>query len=1059
LLAASRQPSHPDNAPPHLARLLDHHHTDARTPMATFVPANSAAAGRRKKVVTYGKSARPSISTPQLSDDAPLPDEQPKPVTNPSGALKGIGGKTKAAGALESMRAATRSPDIFDVPSEDEFAPPPPKPMSKPPAKSRISGKETGTTQKSNAQGPKPKASRTAQSLRKPDAAKPVAPAAKDPAKPIVSQRQAQTQISSSNGTAVPGERRAKTPQVTQSTPQDKTNAKAVQRPAAKPKAATQAIPPIRAAPNPQRKSGDTFKTTKKKPAKVSATQPADLDVFDVPSSDEETTLPVPKTLDQKTASRIQHTLNPTSSSASIPPKEVPESDESNTSRGRKRKGSISTTIATKSAETIETELSLPQRGRKYQKKADDASPGHVSKEPPKLQQADTSTNKPRKARVRTVPALAKVALAKGQSSPASLGMMLPKDQLPQQTPKTPAVEEKVVDDETMYEIPDSFVTPMRKSLGSTPGSVTPRQKDLFHGLLGDSSASKTPMPPMSSLKLSDQKPRSLLGALARSKSDLTHNAHSRKTSLIHTLKRDETSSDDDSESEEETIIDDATTNGARSGQPKHDPVEAVFSKPDIDMDVDIEDDTAAEAQTSQASTATAGRSRLTYAKSRSYLQEASLEDELLISMDLDDEIKFSSQNREDTGTEDEEDPASQVRGHHELKKQGQYDMFYWDTEASIDDISIQANPGVRRSAMIDFCTKMADRKFVAQLLDSSLFQRFLQNLTSKCDAIFDFTVAGAIIFILQTDPSFTVLDQICQPDINETLIRLLKNDNEIQKIAKDRKTNASKIAQESIVKFSTLLQDSIWTTDKPQKLTPQIFAMKAIEMLALGIRKSRNTIDLTLTATETMRLLTIGSEGPRDPWTEDGGRIQDRIVTQLAFSILEATSSSKMQQTLWSKALLQKLELVCSKYFVQHKTQDAEYPNLPTIAIKLCMNLTNNRPEACEPFAAGSFTRPMVQCMVRGFKSLFAGTEQRQRTEILETLLLSLGVMINLAEFNDLARSTCDDKSGTIQDLVETFLEGSERAAQVRAACQPYSIHVLLTRHRPIPWKNPNPV
>jgi hypothetical protein len=319
--------------------------------------------------------------------------------------------------------------------------------------------------------------------------------------------------------------------------------------------------------------------------------------------------------------------------------------------------------------------------------------------------------------------------------------------------------------------------------------------------------------------------------------------------------------------------------------------------------------------------------------------------------------------------------------------------------------------------------------------------------------------VAGAIIFILQTDPSFTVLDQICQPDINKTLIKLLKNDNEIQKIAKDRKTNASRIAQESIVKFSILLQDSIWTTEKPQKLTPQIFAMKAIEMLALGIRKSRNTIDLTLTATETMRLLTIGSEGPRDPRIEDGGRTQDPIVTQLAFSILEATSSSKMQQTLWSKALLQKLELVCSKYFVQNRTQDTEYPNLPTIAIKLCMNLTNNRPEACEPFAAGSFTRPMIQCMVRGFKSLFAGTEQKQRTEVLETLLLSLGVMINLAEFNDLARSTCDDKSRTIQDLVEMFLEGSERAAQVRTACQPNSIHVLLTRHRPIPWKNPNPV
>jgi hypothetical protein len=1064
LLAASRQPSHPYNAPPHLARLLDHNHTDARTTMATFMPANSAAAGRRKKVVTYGKSTRLSTSTPQLGDDAPLPDEQRQPVANPGGALKGIGGKAKAADTLKSMRAVTRSPDIFDVPSEDEFAPPPPKPTGKPPAKSRIQGRETGTTRKSDGQGPKLKASKTTQPLRKPDAAKPVASAAKEPAKPVTSQRQAQTQIPSSNSTVVPATRRAKTPQVTQSTIQDKTNAKAVQRSVAKPKAAPQAIPPARAAPNTQSKSGDAFRAITKKSAKDSAAQSADLDVFDMPSSDEETALPMSKVLNHKSTGRLKRTANAAPPSAGVPQKDPPESDESNASHGRKRKGSISTATATKSVGATEVELSLPQRGRKYQKKADDASPGHVSKEPPvsvapaKSQQADPSNSRPKKARIRTVPAFTKAVLAKGQSSPASLGMMLPKDQLLQQTPKTPAVEDKVVDDETMYEIPDSLVTPMRKSLGSTPGSVTPRQKDLFHGLLGDSSASKISIPPMSSLQLSDQKPRSLLGALARSKSDLTHSAHSRKTSLIHTLKRDETSSDDDSESEEETIIDPATTQEARSSQPRQDLVKVLSNKTDMDVNMDIENDAAVETQTSQASSVTVGRPRLTYAKSRSYLQESNFEDELLISMDLDNDIKFSSQRKEESGTEDEEDPASQVRGHHELKKQGQYDMFYWDTEASIDDIS-NSNSSIRRSALIEFCTKMADRKFVAQLLDSSLFQRFLKSLTSHHDAVFDFTAAGAIIFILQTDPPYAVLEQICQPDINKTIIKLLSNDNEIQQIAQDRKIRASPIAQESIVKFSILLQDSIWTAHKPEKLTPQIIAMKAIELIALGVRESRNTTDLLLTATELLKILNIGGETPRDPCTKVESWNKDPVVTQLAFSILEAASTSRQQRALWSKAALEKLSLVCCMYFLHNKMPDMEYRNLPTLAIKLCMNLTNNRPEACKSFAMDSFTRPVIHCMVRGFRSLFAGTGQSERTEILETLLLSLGVMINLAEFSDLARSSCDDKSGTIRHLVDVFLEGSERAAQVCASCWPYSIDVLLTSYRPILWRSLSPV
>ena len=50
------------------------------------------------------------------------------------------------------------------------------------------------------------------------------------------------------------------------------------------------------------------------------------------------------------------------------------------------------------------------------------------------------------------------------------------------------------------------------------------------------------------------------------------------------------------------------------------------------------------------------------------------------------------------------------------------------------------------------------------------------------------------------------------------------------------------------------------------------------------------------------------------------------------------------------------------------------------------------------------------------------------------DDLILGLGAMMNLAEFSDQARlSMVEGQSGLIDELVKIFLDGSERADQVR--------------------------
>jgi hypothetical protein len=94
---------------------------------------------------------------------------------------------------------------------------------------------------------------------------------------------------------------------------------------------------------------------------------------------------------------------------------------------------------------------------------------------------------------------------------------------------------------------------------------------------------------------------------------------------------------------------------------------------------------------------------------------------------------------------------------------------------------------------------------------------------------------------------------------------------------------------------------------------------------------------------------------------------------------------------------------------------------------------LTNNRPKACEQFAEPAFVQSLVRSIIERIKLVQENLVEGQRTEALDTLILSLGAMINLTEHSDQARLNTDDGMDLLETLVKTFVEGSSRTTQVR--------------------------
>lgn len=995
---------------------------------------NSAftAPGRRKKVVTYGKSSRlHPTPTPAVSIDAPSPERPRKQSTIPHTSLKKTAGNTSNGKLSSASRDTAASLDIFDVPSEDEFATYAPTTVKKPVTKRRTPETQiTAPTSNGGVIQAGRKTDKAGGKSRKAEPAKPPA-TSKPKAIPISAQpsKAPSAPSAASQPLNVSQVRRGKTPQSIPALEQDEGNKRTVQRSNANTKTASQAkapaVPVLRAQKavngNVQLPTIDTLAKPKNKPTHS-------LDIFEMPSSDDESHMPTPKPSRRVAPFVRKETVKATKPSLVGDGKDQIGSDDSTAAKKRKRRGSASSVVAVKQPGVEKVERSLPQRGVKHQKREGTISPRN---EPLKAttatslaeQSAQSIINKPRRTRVRTVPVM-QPSTAKSQSSPAMLRNMVPKDAVSIASPIAEVPDTTALEDDTMYEIPDSFATPVRASSNAISGSVTPRQKALFGSLLGASSATPS-MPSISRLQLTDSKPRSLLGALAKSKSDLTPSAHTKKTRLIASLKPADSSSDEDVSDEDSESGSDAASGSHTVSQKKpYKPMNSTVLPHDTarSEDMDLDGDAAADTQTSQTTSGFGNRGKNTYAKSRSYLQESNPEDAFMMSMDIDDPIVSASQTR-DSQTEDEEE-ASQARGKHELRRQGQNHKFELENSMLIDDMFPKCTPSIRRAALLELCTKMADVTFTHELMDSSVAQQFLKNLVSNDEIVFDFAAAVATIFILRANPTYTVLDEIRHSELLPSLAKLLDNDFDIQKIAKIRKTNLSKLAYDATVLLrSTLLASNVWSS-KPEIVSPQLVTLKALEMLVLGLREV-GIMDSIITTYTLGKLVDI-TYNVSKRYTAGKDTTEDKKVLHTIFSIMEATSLANQNPLTWSASMMQHLaaSMACA-----YQMGDA---SMVTMAVKLCMNLTNNKPNACQQFSGTAFVQSLVQSIIDRTKVLQDGTEEAQRTEALDTLILSLGAMINLTEHSDQARLNADDGKYLLETLVKTFAEGSAKTKQV---------------------------
>jgi hypothetical protein len=740
--------------------------------------------------------------------------------------------------------------------------------------------------------------------------------------------------------------------------------------------------------------------------------------LFDVPSSDEESSQPAPNKQGQSSKS-----------ASSTNEKDHESKSDTENPKKRKRNDGAQRSVAIGGDDLMERiHAELRAAGADGPSKIKDHHPRELKQRPAEVKEhTGARILQRRQKKPCATTSTARNGLRKGISAPAALQSMLTESE--SNRTKSPTIAAATLELPSASAMDLDFLpcTPPMRALDSpTPpaslrsGAVTPRQKDLWNKLMLTSDAAESPSElPISKLDLSRSSTRNIR-QINHSNSENAVCERTRRGRLVDMLK--DAAPQDASEEEAEDMSDDNME---------------VFSE-SVPGRRPAQDDKP-EHNSQQSETYAKTATKVTYAQQRSYLEERTEEDALDV---LAEELGHPSGFRavpmqlpkDELLDEEDDSQRAQPRSVHDLRAAGTKRRLLHELEALVNEVEGQGFNSLssKRSALVELSIKLFDNDAVTCCLDHGLDSQIVENCSKTTDTIFNFTVAVTVASLIAGGATLGFLTNFHSSECFRNIIQLLDSEQDISRIVKDRKANMSKMAQSSILDFKTKVEKcGLWTTEKPTTLSPRLTALKALELFVRRLRElgsHENVLDETTLST----LLSI-AESNVPLHSKD--KAFDIIILELVLSTLESSTlvpSLMFKRSGWSIKLLKKLVNITPHLL---SAGDTAPHAIEILALRLTLNLTNNNARACDVFASPAMVQPMLRCIIKRFDVLLSNAAEETRIPNLDRLILSLGSLINLTEWSNEARvSTINGSGNLLNQAIRLFTAGRERAAQAES-------------------------
>jgi hypothetical protein len=439
---------------------------------------------------------------------------------------------------------------------------------------------------------------------------------------------------------------------------------------------------------------------------------------------------------------------------------------------------------------------------------------------------------------------------------------------------------------------------------------------------------------------------------------------------------------------------------------------------------------------------------KYTYGRQRSMLAEHDLMQEL--ALEIPSSVQPPGSRRLRGGSipalqplqsfceEEDNEGAAGIRSVHELRQAGANNRFLDEVEDLLERIGSPTTlpSSMRRSGLLDFASKIKDKEFLRKFRANGVEQRLFVHLGQETDLIAGFMMVSVLTVILVDMSIPHMVAQLRRHGITRLLIRLLECQTGITTLSRDRKSNMSKVAQSLVSGHQDfLLGLHIWEDLKPIVLTPRTVALKCLELMIRQTREAGNSGDI-ISKELTTNLFSIVKCGSGDrSWDLPSG--SEAIDFFLALSALEShsiTARIARDETIWISDYLPIISETLEVAITRPVEGNAQ---LQALILRLTLNVTNNNPKASDVFAREELMAVMGQAIVSKFKIVSRFLTEEDFSITMDQLILILGVMINLADWSSLARESLQSLEGKANDplgpMIQLFVDNQARTSEVR--------------------------
>ena len=333
-----------------------------------------------------------------------------------------------------------------------------------------------------------------------------------------------------------------------------------------------------------------------------------------------------------------------------------------------------------------------------------------------------------------------------------------------------------------------------------------------------------------------------------------------------------------------------------------------------------------------------------------------------------------------------------------ELRQAGMNARAERETEALLDDLDNTTLPARLQSLLFGLALKSQSEVFLALLSTGNalrIYTLWKRTVNRECRIL----LASAIVRILHSSPD---VDLACfsSPSSAKSWTQMLSDTHDLIHVGKSPARNLSGTGEVDAKSLSSaLLAAPVWRYKAPSRVTPRALALQCLDTILprlhrTGSGKGLLSLDMARSLADVL--------APPAPQLGPGADAGSQ--TLLALSILELSSQRAGQGNSRSR---DRSVVTCLIRLVSLlRGQDSQVALQIWIAtLRLLLNLANNEPETCDELSRAGTVGSISELTQSSFIEFSMSSWNDEQELKLDRLVLSLGVLINLAEHSILAR------------------------------------------------------